>query len=109
MENQEPFASVFKGDLKKALAVNQYIGRRPIMAFGNSDGDFQMLEWTTSDPGPSIGLPVHHTDGEREYAHDRDSHIGHLERGLDEAEKRDWVIVDMKKDWSKNFRNSGTN
>jgi len=71
--------------------------RRPTIAFGNSDGDF--LEWTTSAKGPRLGVIVHHTDAEREWAYDRDSHIGQLVRGLDEAPKRGWVIVDMKRDW----------
>ena len=69
------------------------------LAFGNSDGDFEMLEWTTSAPGPRFGAIVHHTDAEREWAYDRTSHIGQLARGLDEAPKRGWIVVDMKKDW----------
>ena len=81
----------------KPVTINRHIGRRPIAAFGNSDGDF--LEWTTSAKGPRLGVIVHHTDAEREWAYDRDSHIGQLVRGLDEAPKRGWVIVDMKRDW----------
>jgi len=84
----------------KPIAINAMIGRRPIMAFGNSDGDFQMLEWTTSGSGPRFGLIVHHTDAEREWAYDRTSHIGQLIRGLDEAPKLGWTVVDMKKDWN---------
>lgn len=83
----------------KPVGIQQHIGRRPTMAFGNSDGDFEMLEWTTSGPGPRFGLIVHHTDAEREWAYDRESHIGRLARGLDEAPKRGWVVVSMKKDW----------
>jgi phosphoserine phosphatase len=83
----------------KPAGIHQVIGRRPIAAFGNSDGDFEMLEWTTSAAGPRFGLIVHHTDAEREWAYDRDSHIGALARGLDEAPKRGWVLVDMKQDW----------
>jgi phosphoglycolate phosphatase-like HAD superfamily hydrolase len=83
----------------KPVGIHQVIGRRPIMAFGNSDGDFQMLEWTTSAKGPRFGLIVRHTDDKREWAYDRGSHIGRLERGLDEASKRGWVLVDMKNDW----------
>jgi hypothetical protein len=83
----------------KPVGINQHIGRRPIMAFGNSDGDFQMLEWTTSGAGPRFALLVHHTDNEREWAYDRESHIGKLDRGLDEAPKRGWTVVDMKQDW----------
>src|SRR5262245_9204411 len=83
----------------KPLGIQQQIGRRPVAAFGNSDGDFEMLEWTTSAPGARFALIVHHTDAEREWAYDRDSHIGHLARGLDEAPKRGWTVVDMKQDW----------
>lgn len=83
----------------KPVGINRYIGRTPILAFGNSDGDFEMLEYTTSAPGPRLGLLVHHDDGEREYAYDRKSHVGRLERGLDEAEQRGWVVVSMKDDW----------
>ena len=83
----------------KPIGIHQHIGRRPVMAFGNSDGDFQMLEWTTSGPGPRFGMYIHHTDAEREWAYDRDSHIGRLARGLDEAPARGWIVVDMKEDW----------
>jgi phosphoserine phosphatase/2'-5' RNA ligase len=83
----------------KPVAINRFIGRRPVMAFGNSDGDFQMLEWTTAGKGPRFGLFVHHTDAEREYAYDRKAGLGRLDRGLDEAPKRGWTIVDMKSDW----------
>jgi phosphoglycolate phosphatase-like HAD superfamily hydrolase len=83
----------------KPVAINLHIGRRPIMAFGNSDGDFEMLEWTTAGDGPRLGVLVHHTDAEREWAYDRKSHIGRLDRGLDEAAARGWVLVDMKDDW----------
>ena len=84
----------------KPVGINQVIGRRPTIAFGNSDGDFEMLEWTTSAKGPRLGLIVDHTDDEREWAHDRDSRVGQLVRGLDEGPKRGWVIVDMKNDWN---------
>jgi phosphoglycolate phosphatase-like HAD superfamily hydrolase len=87
----------------KPVGIEQYIGRRPILAFGNSDGDFEMLEWTTAGDGARLGLLVHHTDAEREYAYDRDSHIGQLARGLDEAPKRGWIVVDMKQDWNAVF------
>jgi hypothetical protein len=83
----------------KPVGINQHIGRRPIMAVGNSDGDFQMLEWSTAGPGPRLGVLIHHTDAEREWAYDRDSHIGQLQRGLDEAPERGWAVVDMKNDW----------
>ncbi|HEY6362568.1 MAG TPA: HAD family hydrolase [Vicinamibacterales bacterium] len=83
----------------KPVGIHQVIGRRPTAAFGNSDGDFEMLEWTTSGPGARFGLIVHHTDAAREWAYDRTSHIGQLVRGLDEASKRGWIVVDMKQDW----------
>ncbi len=83
----------------KPIAIEQIIGRRPIMAFRNSDGDFQMLEWTTAGKGPRFALIVHHTDADREWAYDRTSHIGQLVRGLDEGPKRGWIIADMKADW----------
>ena len=83
----------------KPVGIHKFIGRRPIAAFGNSDGDFQMLEWTTAGEGARLGVLIHHTDAEREWAYDRDSHIGKLDRGLDEAPARGWVVVDMKHDW----------
>jgi hypothetical protein len=85
----------------KPVGINRFIGRRPILAFGNSDGDFEMLEYTTSAPGPRLGLIVHHDDATREYAYDRESHVGRLDRGLDEAAKRGWVVVSMKSDWGR--------
>ena len=84
----------------KPVAIHQFIGRRPIASFGNSDGDFQMLEWATSGDRPGLGVLIHHTDAEREWAYDRDSHVGRLDRGLDEAAERGWILVDMKNDWS---------
>jgi hypothetical protein len=87
----------------KPVGINKFIGRRPIAAFGNSDGDFEMLEWVTSGPGPRLGVILHHDDAEREVAYDRSSHFGRLERGLDEAPKRGWTIVSMKRDWKRVF------
>jgi hypothetical protein len=84
----------------KPIGIQQHIGRRPIAAFGNSDGDFEMLEWTTSGGGPRFGLIVHHTDAEREWAYDRSSHVGKLDRGLSEAAAKNWTVVSMKEDWS---------
>ena len=84
----------------KPVGMRRFIGRRPIASFGNSDGDFQMLEWTTSGEGPRLGVLIHHTDADREWAYDRGSHIGGLERGLDEADERGWVLVDMANDWA---------
>ncbi|YCI04914.1 haloacid dehalogenase-like hydrolase [Ensifer sp. D2-11] len=83
----------------KPVGINKFIGRRPIAAFGNSDGDFEMLEWTTSGPGRRFGLIVHHDDAQRENAYDRDSHFGRLARGLDEAPARGWTLVSIKDDW----------
>jgi phosphoglycolate phosphatase-like HAD superfamily hydrolase len=87
----------------KPVGIHKFIGRRPLMAFGNSDGDFEMLEWTTSGPGPRFGLIVHHDDAVREWAYDRDSHIGRLKRGLDEGSQRGWVIASMQRDWKRVF------
>jgi phosphoglycolate phosphatase-like HAD superfamily hydrolase len=87
----------------KPVGIHQFIGRRPIAAFGNSDGDFQMLEWTTGGEGARLGVLIHHTDAEREWAYDRESHVGRLDRGLDEADARGWVVVDMQKDWQTIF------
>lgn len=85
----------------KPVGIHSQIGRRPIAAFGNSDGDFEMLEWTTSASGLRLGMIVHHTDGEREYAYDRKSMVGKLNKGLDEAKQRGWRVIDMKQDWRK--------
>lgn len=83
----------------KPVAIDAHIGKRPIFAAGNSDGDFQMLEWTTAGDGPRMAIIVHHTDSEREWAYDRESHVGRLDRGLDEADDQGWLLVDMAKDW----------
>ncbi|HEY7090564.1 MAG TPA: HAD family hydrolase, partial [Tepidisphaeraceae bacterium] len=83
----------------KPVGINRFIGRRPVMGFGNSDGDLQMLQWTTAGQGPRFGLIVHHTDAQREFAYDRESHIGKLDKALDEAAPRGWTVVDMKQDW----------
>ncbi len=87
----------------KPVGIERYIGRRPIFAGGNSDGDFEMLEWTTAKEGPSFGLLIHHTDAEREWAYDRDSHVGRLDRALEEAPQRGWTVVDMQADWDQVF------
>jgi hypothetical protein len=84
----------------KPVGIQSHIGRRPIFAAGNSDGDFQMLEWTTTGSGPRFGLIVHHTDGDREWAYDRKSAFGKLDHALDEAPKRGWTVVSMKDDWN---------
>lgn len=87
----------------KPVGINQHIGRRPIAAFGNSDGDLQMLQWTAAGSGARFRLYVHHTDAEREWVYDRQSSIGKLDKGLDEATQRGWTVVDMKKDWKTIF------
>ena len=84
----------------KPVGINRFIGRQPIFAFGNSDGDQQMLEYAASGSGPRFMGLVHHTDGEREWAYDRTSHVGKLDKALDEATSRGWTVVDMQKDWS---------
>jgi hypothetical protein len=83
----------------KPVGIMRHIGQRPIFAAGNSDGDFQMLEWTSAGDGPRFGMLVHHDDAGREFAYDREGHIGVLSRGLDEAGARGWVVVSMKDDW----------
>jgi hypothetical protein len=83
----------------KPVGIEKFIGWRPIAAFGNSDGDQQMLEWTAAGAGARLMLLVHHTDAVREYAYDRKSHVGRLDKALDEARARGWVVVDMKRDW----------
>jgi hypothetical protein len=87
----------------KPVGIHYHIGRRPIAAFGNSDGDFEMLEWTTAGPGARLGVYIHHDDAEREFAYDRKSHVGKLDRGLDEAPRRGWIVVRMKRDWTRVF------
>ena len=83
----------------KPVGIQQHIGRRPIAAFGNSDGDQQMLEWTAAGAGPRLCLLVHHTDAAREWAYDRVSSVGQLDKALDEAQAKGWTVVDMKNDW----------
>jgi phosphoserine phosphatase len=87
----------------KPVGIQQHIGRRPIAAFGNSDGDLQMLQWTAAGEGARFCLYVHHTDAEREWAYDRQSHVGRLDLGLDEARARGWTVVSVKDDWKRVF------
>jgi phosphoglycolate phosphatase-like HAD superfamily hydrolase len=87
----------------KPVGINRFIGRRPILAFGNSDGDHQMLQYVMAGPGARFAGIVHHTDSTREYAYDRSSKIGQLDKAWDEAEAKGWTIVDMKRDWRKVF------
>jgi len=84
----------------KPVGINKFIGRRPIASFGNSDGDLQMLQWTAAGEGARFCLLVHHTDAKREWAYDRDTHVGRLDKALDEAHARGWTVVDMKQDWN---------
>jgi hypothetical protein len=83
----------------KPVGINRFIGRKPIFCSGNSDGDLQMMQYTASGPGKRMMLYLHHTDSIREWAYDRDSHIGQFNKGLDEAMERGWTLIDMKKDW----------
>jgi hypothetical protein len=91
----------------KPVGIHQFIGRRPIAAFGNSDGDLQMLQWTTGGDGPSLAVLVHHTDAEREWAYDRESKIGRLDKALDEAREKGWTVISMKEDWKEIYPFSG--
>lgn len=87
----------------KPVGIQRFIGRRPIFAFGNSDGDRQMLEWTTAGAGPRFAGLVHHTDAEREWAYDRASPVGRLDEAWDEAKQKGWTVVDMKSEWKRIF------
>ncbi len=87
----------------KPVGINKFIGLKPIFVAGNSDGDYEMMRWTTAAKGPGFAMLVHHTDAEREYAYDRDSAFGKLDKALNEAERRNWLVVDMKNDWKKIF------
>ncbi|MGE5155513.1 MAG: HAD family hydrolase [Bdellovibrio bacteriovorus] len=100
---REPKIAFIDDKAGKPVGIQRHIGRRPILAFGNSDGDLQMLQWTTGGPGPRLGVILHHTDGEREYAYDRDSHFGRLDQALDLAGANLWVLVSMKDDWLRVF------
>jgi hypothetical protein len=100
---KEPKVEFIDDGAGKPIGINRFIGRRPLMAFGNSDGDLQMLEWTAAGRDSRFCLIVHHTDAEREYAYDRDSHFGRLDRALDEAHEKGWTVVSMKNDWKKIF------
>ena len=87
----------------KPVGINKYIGRRPIIAVGNSDGDLEMMQYTTTGDGPALGIYIHHDDAEREYAYDRGAHVGGLDAGFEEAVKRDWIVVSMRNDWTQIF------
>lgn len=98
---KQPAIDLINDKAGKPVGIHRHIGRRPILAVGNSDGDFEMLEYTSAGKGSRLGIIVHHDDGEREWAYDRNSHIGHLSRGLDEGPARGWLIVSMKNDWNR--------
>jgi hypothetical protein len=100
-----PEVDFIDDNVGKPVAIQMHIGRRPIAAFGNSDGDLQMLQWTTAGSGVRFGLLVHHTDAEREWAYDRQSSIGRLDKALDEAAAKGWTVVSMKDDWNSIFPN----
>jgi len=87
----------------KPSGINRFIGRRPLLAIGNSDGDLQMLQWTAGGAGPRFVALIHHTDTDREYAYDRHSHVGQLDTALDEAQRQRWLIIDMRRDWRRIF------
>lgn len=96
---KEPKVAFVDDGPGKPVGINQFIGRRPVFAFGNSDGDQQMLEWTAAGNGARFMGLVHHTDAVREYAYDRESPVGRLDKAWDEAVRRKWTVVDMKNDW----------
>jgi phosphoglycolate phosphatase-like HAD superfamily hydrolase len=100
---KEPKVEFIDDGPGKPVGINRFIGRRPILAFGNSDGDLQMLQYTTGDEGPRLMLLVHHDDAEREYAYDRQSKVGRLDKALDEAIKDKWIVVSMKREWKTIF------
>ncbi len=100
---RQPHLNFIDDGAGKPVGINQHIGQRPIAAFGNSDGDMQMLQWTTAGKGPSLGLIIHHMDAEREYAYDRKSDVGRLDKALDMAPAKGWIVVDMKNDWKTIF------
>lgn len=97
--NRLPEISFVDDKEGKPVGIHRHIGRRPVMAFGNSDGDYQMLDWTTSGEGSRLAAVIHHDDADREQAYDRDSHVGRLAKGLDDAPEKGWIIVSMKDDW----------
>lgn len=96
---KQPKVALVDDHAGKPVGIERFIGRKPIFAFGNSDGDQQMLEWTASGDGARFAGLVHHTDAEREYAYDRQSKVGTLDKALDEAQAKGWTVVDMKNEW----------
>jgi len=100
---REPQIAFIDDKAGKPVGIWRHIGRRPILAFGNSDGDLQMLKWTTAGEGKRLGLILHHDDAEREYAYDRESHFGKLDKALDAAAGQGWTVVSMKSAWKRVF------
>ncbi|WP_129645242.1 HAD family hydrolase [Peristeroidobacter agariperforans] len=100
---KEPQVEFIDDGPGKPSGINRFIGRRPLLAFGNSDGDLQMLQWTAGGAGPRFVALLHHTDADREYAYDRQSPVGKLDKALDEARRQQWLVVDMKRDWLRIF------
>jgi phosphoglycolate phosphatase-like HAD superfamily hydrolase len=100
---RQPKLNFLNDKAGKPVGIYQHIGRRPILAFGNSDSDMQMIEYTLAGEGRRMGLFLHHTDAEREYAYDRKSRVGTLDKALDQANAKGWVIVDMKREWKEVF------
>jgi hypothetical protein len=100
---REPEIDFIDDKQGKPVGIYKALGQKPIAAFGNSDGDFQMLDWVTSGPGARLGMIVHHTDGIREYAYDRKSSMGRLDQALDAAPSHHWILIDMKQDWKQVF------
>ena len=98
---REPKIDFIDDGAGKPVGINKFIGHRPIFVAGNSDGDYEMLRWATAGDGPRFGMIGHHTDADREYAYDRDSHFGKLDKALTDAGTRNWLLVDMKADWGR--------
>lgn len=96
---KEPAVDLIDDEAGKPVGIQKFIGRRPVFAAGNSDGDLEMLQWTTVGRRASLGILIHHTDAVREYAYDRNSKVGQLNVALDQAPQRGWIVVDMKNDW----------
>lgn len=90
----------------KPINIVNIIGRRPVAAFGNSDGDWQMLQWTSAGEGKRLGVIIHHTDDEREWAYDKDSHVGKLDKALEDAKLKGWTVIDMKQDWKHIYKHN---
>ena len=101
---QEPRIEFVNDGAGKPVGIQRHIGRRPLLAFGNSDGDLQMLQWVGAGPGMRFVGLLRHTDAAREWRYDRDSQIGRLDKALDDAVRRGWTMVDMQRDWARVFK-----